>query len=109
MKKANKEQAFRGTNDSKNLIKRLLNYKKEVLRFMNDFRVPFTNNLSEQDLRMAKVKQKISGCFRSLQYGDYFCKIRSLIITARKNSKNIFDVIQMAFNKTISLKQLVAT
>ena len=73
------------------------------------FKVPFTNNLSEQDLRMSKVKQKISGCFRQRRSGDNFCKIRSLLISARKNSKNIFKIIEQAFRKTITVDSLLAT
>ena len=106
---ARKEQARRGTIDSHNLIKRLTNYKTEVLSFMNNFIVPFTNNLSEQDLRMSKVKQKISGCFRNIASGDNFCKIRSMIISARKNKKNIFNIMQEAFTKNISIQDLTAT
>ena len=106
--KARKEQSRRGTLDSHNLIKRLTNYKTEVLLFMNNFIVPFTNNLSEQDLRMAKVKQKISGCFRNVASGDSFCKIRSMLISAKKNQKNIFNTIQKAFRKKISINDLLA-
>jgi len=105
---ARSEQARRGTIDSKNLLKRLKNYKSEVLLFMTDMRVPFTNNLSEQDIRMMKVKQKISGCFRSIAGGESFCRIRSVISTAKKNKKNIFDVLQTAFQKTISVETLLA-
>ncbi len=101
------EQARRGTIDSKNLLKRLKNYKSEVLLFMTDMKVPFTNNLSEQDIRMTKVKQKISGCFRNIVGGDNFCKIRSVISTAKKNKKNIFDILQIAFQKTISVENLL--
>jgi transposase len=106
---ARREQARHGTLDSRNLIKRLANYRESVLMFMNDFDVPFTNNLSEQDLRMSKVKQKISGCFRSLANGNQFCRIRSLLISARKNRKNPFDIIQKSFQKVISLEEVMAT
>ena len=76
---------------------------------MNNFIVPFTNNLSEQDLRMSKVKQKISGCFRNVAFGDHFCKIRSMFISARKNDKNIFQIIQTAFQGVISLEEILAS
>jgi len=105
---ARHEQARRGTIDSSNLLKRLKNYKSEVLLFMTDMQVPFTNNLSEQDIRMMKVKQKISGCFRNIVGGENFCRIRSVISTAKKNKKNIFDVLQAAFQKTISVEVLLA-
>lgn len=104
---ARTEQARRGTIDSKNLLKRLKHYKSEVLLFMTDMRVPFTNNLSEQDIRMMKVKQKISGCFRSVVGSEDFCKIRSVISTAKKNNKNIFDILQAAFQKIISVEILL--
>ena len=107
--KAHREQARRGTLDSRNLIKRLSNFKQETLLFMNDFTIPFTNNLSEQDLRMSKVKQKISGCFRNTISADSFCKIRSMLISGRKNSKNIFKLIQRAFSQNITTKAVLAT
>lgn len=105
--KARKEQSRRGTLDSHNLIKRLSACKYSVLFFMHDFNVPFTNNLSEQDLRMNKVKQKISGCFRNLINGTYFCKIRSMLLSSRKNNKNPFLIIQEAFQKIISLEDVL--
>ena len=105
---AKREQARHGTKDSHNLIKRLQNYQSSVLLFMNDFNVPFTNNLSEQDLRMNKVKQKISGCFRNLNLAEHFCKIRGLLISSRKNDKNPFEMIQMAFRKILALEHVIA-
>ena len=107
--KAHKEHARRSTKDSHNLLKRLTAYKKETLLFMYDFSVPFTNNTSEQDLRMAKIKQKISGCFRQIVGGHSFCRIRGMLVSARKNNKNIFHIIQKAFHKIISIDDLLTT
>jgi transposase len=105
--KALKEQARRGTIDSHNLLKRLTAYKDSVFLFMTDFTVPFTNNLSERDIRMTKVKQKISGCFRTKTGGENFCRIRGTLSTAKKNKKNIFTILQDAFCEVISLEHLL--
>ncbi len=108
IQKAGKEQARRGSIESHNLLKRLKAYKVCVLLFMNDISVPFTNNLSEQDIRMMKVKGKISGCFRKMTGGNNFCKIRSVISTANKNKKNVFDILQRAFQNIITVDMLIA-
>ena len=77
----------------KNLVDRLANYQQEVLRFIFDLSLPFTNNQGERDIRMVKLKQKISGSFRKLWRAKIFCRIRSYISTARKQDWNIFDAI----------------
>jgi transposase len=78
-----------------NLLIRLKTYKTETLRFMADFDVPFTNNLAERDLRMMKVKTKISGAFRTLQGAVDFARLRSVISTARKQGRNILNTLTM--------------
>ena len=85
-----------------NLLRRLRERRLEVWRFMTDANVPFTNNLAEQALRMAKVKQKVSGCFRTEHGADTFFTIRSYLATMTKQKGNLFECLVSVFNgKTI--------
>lgn len=81
-----------------NLLDRLEKHEAWVLAFLRDFRIPFTNNLAEQDIRMIKVKQKISGCFRTMEGAERFLAVRSYISTVRKNGVQIFPSIVSALN-----------
>ena len=80
-----------------NLLLRLHERQAQVLRFMHDLDVPFTNNLAERAIRMPKVKQKISGCFRTLHGAQNFCLIRSYLDTARKQGVGMLAALQSAF------------
>ncbi len=79
-----------------NLLNRLNEYEQDTLRFVKDFRVSFDNNQAERDVRMAKVKKKVSGCFRSNQGAKDFARIRSYISTVKKHGKNAFEEIKNA-------------
>ncbi len=83
-------------SDAHNLWERLKKYETAVLLFARDPYVPFTNNRAERDLRMAKVKQKISGCFRRKQYAQAYCRISSYLQTMANQGINPLVAIQLA-------------
>jgi len=90
---AKKKRGRKKKSKARNLLERLRDYQNEILAFTNDFRVPFDNNLSERDIRMIKVKLKISGMFRTIAGADSFCCLRSYISTAMKNKTSIIQAL----------------
>lgn len=82
---------------ARNLLERLRDFEEDVLRFMIVENVPFTNNQGENDLRMTKVQQKISGCFRSMDGAKIFCRVRSYLSTCRKQGVTSTEALTLLF------------
>lgn len=82
---------------ARKLANRLATKRDQILLFMRDFRVPFDNNQSERDLRMLKVKQKISGCFRTEKGAAEFCRMRSYVSTMKKQGHSVIETIRSVF------------
>lgn len=87
-------------NKAYNLLLRLRTYIDDVWRFTENPHVPFTNNIAEQAVRMPKVKQKISGGFRTMEGLKIFCTIRSYLATLHKQGANIFDALIQTFRES---------
>ena len=82
----------------RNLLERLRDFEHDVLRFMVETDVPFTNNRGENDIRMTKVQQKISGCFKSMDGAKIFCRVRSYLLTAQKHGVTPTDALKTLFD-----------
>src|SRR3990172_8526869 len=99
--KETERQGSRGKlprSKARNLLERLRDYENEVLRFMDEPDVPFSNNQAENDIRMTKVQQKISGCFRSWDGALIFCRIRSYLSTCRKQGITATEALTLLFD-----------
>ena len=95
-----KEQRKRGRlkrSKSRNLLERLIKYEDDVLRFMDNAKVPFTNNRGENDIRMTKVQQKISGWFRSKEGAGIFCRVRGYLSTCQKHGVSSSKAMELLF------------
>jgi hypothetical protein len=90
------DKKFKKT-DEQRLAFALEKHKRLFLKFIKQVDVPFDNNQAERDLRMIKVKQKVSGCFRSQKHAQYFASIRGYISTIKKNKQKVLENIQQAF------------
>ncbi|EQD55624.1 transposase, partial [mine drainage metagenome] len=86
--KQNGQRGRVAKSDAHNLWERLKEHEGAVLLFARDPNVPFTNNRAERDLRMSKVKQKVSGCFRKAQYAEAYCRISSYLQTMANRGYN---------------------
>jgi transposase len=98
------EKAKRGRvkrSKARNLLERLIDYEEDVLRFMTDGGVPFTNNAAENAIRMTKVHQKISGCFRSMDGAEMFCRIRGYLSTCRKQGMSATQAMTLVFERKL--------
>jgi transposase len=87
----------RKQSPARNLLERLWLGQAEVLAFLDDFAIPFDNNQAEQDLRMFKVQQKISGCFRAAAGAEAYCRIRGYVSTLRKRRQALLHALQAVF------------
>jgi transposase len=104
---ANKTRGRPKKGKARCLVERLEVHRDQALAFMFDFEIPFDNNLAERDVRMAKVRQKISGTFRSREMAKAFCRIRSFISTARKRAFHTMDSIEKIFTDPSALSKIV--
>jgi len=89
-----------------NLALRLQKRKAEVIRFLTDPNVPFTNNEAERDLRMGKVRQKVSGCFRAVRGAEIFCSLRTVTCTARKQGWSVIETLMKPSGQLIAEMRL---
>ncbi|MFT6222129.1 MAG: transposase [Candidatus Endobugula sp.] len=83
---------------SDRLLERFINFEEYVLHFMDNEKVPFTNNQGELDLRMTKVRQKISDCFRSMKGSEIFCRMRGYLLKCHKQRVGSSAAMELLFD-----------
>ena len=92
-----RNKASKAQPKERNLIERLVKFKDGTLAFATDSTIPFTNNQAERDLRMLKVKLKVSGCFKTKESAQRFCLLRSFVSTCTKNGINVNEAFNLLF------------
>jgi transposase len=105
MKTIGKRGRYKRTK-GRNLLERLISEKESMLAFAFNKDVPFTNNLAERDIRPAKVKLKISNCFRTLKGAEIYARIEGFVSTARKQNKNVLSELFNTFGGDNFLTQM---
>ncbi len=96
-----KKQGLENKSKECNLLERLCDFENNILRFMAETDVPFTNHGGENDIRMTKVQQKISGCFKSIDGAKIFCRVRSYLLTTQKLSMTPTDTLKTLFGEKL--------
>jgi transposase len=104
--KAGKRRGRPKRRTGHNLALRLQKRKAEAIRFLTDPKVPFTNNEAERDLRMGKVRQKVSGCFRVVRGAEIFCSLRTVTCTARKQGWSVIETLMKPSDQLIAEMRL---
>ncbi len=94
---------------ARSLLERLQTHRQEYLAFLFDLSLPFTSNEAERDLRMFKVKGKVSGCFRTVAGADLFCRLRSYILTCQKQAMPLLACLRSLFNGQVQMPSLQTT
>ena len=103
----NNQKGTKKKTDEQRIAFGLEKHKRLFLKFVEQPQVPFDNNQAERDLRMIKVKQKVSGCFRSFEHGQYFARIRGYISTVKKNQQPVLESIFQAMQHNPFMPELV--
>jgi len=104
--KAGKRRGRPKRRTGHNLALRLQKRKTEVIRFLVETNVPFTNNEAERDLRMGKVRQKVSGCFRAMSGAEVFCTLRTVTCSARKQGWSVIETLMKPSGQLIEQLRL---